>query len=358
MADYTNDNEGASSSSLGGGETQGPNSSEDLRAALMHPLMVKSTILRTMPIEELIVELRRTVILREQGCCFTATSGYGKTYALALAEQELRGLFKDVPIYRHLTENQQYPSIRAFFKRFLTTVGETNIKGETYDLRVRLTNILIDQGRASEMKLDVLLIDEAQEMALQDFCFLKDIGNDLETAGVQLVVAMIGQEPEFSLAIDKLHSAGRLDLISRFTLRRMKFRGLSSQTDIAVLLELIDQQTYPAGTSCAWPQFFVPKAWASGFRMKDQAGRLREALEKLLPNNGIALGVPARQLFVAIRRYVVEIADLERVGKPFTDGLWDMVVQYALIHEAAEISDEGLRRSEKAGQKNNWRASL
>jgi hypothetical protein len=310
---------------------------------LAHPLLVKSVILPTPPICELVTALRRAVMLREQGCCFTATSGYGKSYGLAMAQRELRTLFVDVPIYRHVIDNHQVPSIRAFFKHFLLTVGEPKISGETFDLRVRLENRLIDCGRSSGMKLVVMLIDEAQGMALQDFQFLKDIGNHLEDAGVQLVVIMMGQDPQFAEVIERLRSKGRLDLISRFALRRMAFRGLTTKDDIRKVLSEIDRQEYPLGSGCAWPQFFVEKAWGQGFRMKDQAELLVDALQSCLPGRSLECGVSARQLFLSIRRFLIDFADIEYRGETLPTDLWHTAVDYALIQDAAEIAAEDKR---------------
>lgn len=315
-----------------------------LPALLAHPLLAKGVILPTPPICELVTALRRAVMLREQGCCFTATSGYGKSYGLAMAERELRRLFVDVPIYRHVIDNHQVPSIRAFFKHFLITVGETKINGETYDLRIRLENRLIDSGRSSDMKLIVMLIDEAQEMALQDFQFLKDIGNHLEDAGVQLVVIMMGQDPDFTAVIDKLRAAGRLDLISRFTLRRVQFRGLSTKEDIRALLAEIDRQEHPPGSRCTWPEFFVPNAWRQGFRMEDQTDTLVHALQLCLPEQSLARGVSARQLFLAIRRFLVDYADIEWRGDILPEKLWHTAIDYALIEDAAQIAAEDKRK--------------
>jgi hypothetical protein len=236
------------------------------------------------------------------------------------------------------------PSIRAFFKHFLKTVGECNLSGETYDLRLRLENALIDCGRNSSMKSVVLLIDEAQEMALQDFQFLKDIGNQLEEEGVQLVVIMMGQDPEFTAVIAKLKLAGRLDLISRFTLRHILFRGLSTECDIQAVLNAIDHQEYPIGSGCAWPQAFVPIAWIQGFRMVDQTAKLVHVLKEHLPMQTLANGVSARQFFLAIRRFVIDYADLEIQGKALPDDLWHIAVEYALVEDAAEIAAQNKRK--------------
>jgi hypothetical protein len=309
-----------------------------------HPFLTKGVVLPTKPIGELTGALRRAVILREQGCCFTSTSGYGKSYGLKLAESQLRMMFPDAPIYRHIIDNQQVPSIRAFFKHFLLTVGEVNIKGETYDLRVRLEHRLIDKGLGTRMKLVILLIDEAQEMALQDFQFLKDVGNHLDDAGVQLVVIMMGQDPDFSTAVDKLRAAGRLDLVSRFALRRLKFRGLSTEDDFEALLKQLDTLIYPPGSRCTWTQAFVPNAWERGFRLAGETESLMRALQAALPNHSFKLGVSARQLFLAIRRYLLDYGDRDRVNAVLPSNLWETAVKYALIEDAAEISALEKRR--------------
>jgi len=261
-----------------------------------------------------------------------------------MAQRELGKIFADVPIYRHVVNNHQVPSIRAFFKHFLKTVGEPKLNGETYDLRIRLENLLIDAGRGSSMKLVVLLIDEAQEMALQDFQFLKDIGNQLEDAGVQLVVIMMGQDPDFTAVIDKLRAAGRLDLISRFTLRQVPFRGLNTETDIRTVLSEIDRQEHPPGSRCTWPQSFVPKAWGQGFRMEDQTDTVVYTLQLCLPEQTLAWGVSARQLFLAIRRFLIDYADIELRGEALPDDLWHIAIHYALIEDAAQIAAEDKRK--------------
>lgn len=306
---------------------------------LEHPLFVKNVILPTEPINEMVGAMRRTIMLREQGCCFTATSGFGKSFGLRMAEAQLRKMFPDVPIFLHIIDNQQVPSIRAFFKHFLLNVGIKDIKGETFDLRVRLVSQLEDVGRNSSMRLVVLLVDEAQEMALQDFRFLKDVGNHLERVDVQLVVIMMGQDPDFEKTIERLKRHRRLDLISRFTLRRLRFRGLQTREDFAKLLGLIDQQIYPIGSNCAWPEYFVRNAWQNGFRMVDQLDELLAALSTVIPGGLEGNGVSARQLFLAVRRYLLVYAELDRQRKDAPPDIWQRCVDFALIEDAAIIAN-------------------
>jgi hypothetical protein len=309
---------------------------------LEHPLFTQSIIVPTRSIQTLIGALRRAVMLREQ-LCVSAPSGYGKSYALAMAERELKIIFPTIPIYLHVVNNKQVPSIRGFFTHFLETVGIHNVKGETKDLRIRLINHLIDAGRSSRYKEIVFLIDEAQSMDLHDFQFLKDIGNQLGKVELRLVVITMGQDPEFAQVIDKLRTAGSLDLISRFTLRQIAFCGISSDDDLKFLLQQIDEEEYPLGTGIKWPQYFVPQAWLDGFRMQEQFESIKAALCARLPGNSLESGVPARQLFLAFRRFMLDYVDIEGEGAKLPPDIWQYCIDYALIADAAEIIEEGKR---------------
>ena len=92
--------------------------------------------------------------------------------------------------------------------------------------------------------------------------------------------------------------------------------------------------------------------------MKDQVDYLLKALNSRLPKPGLKGGVSARQLFLAIRRFVVDIADLERKGKVFPASQWDTAVQYALIEDAATIAAEDRDKGLSSGKRKNGKGKL
>lgn len=308
------------------------------RNAIRHPLLSGQVILPTPPITELYKAIKRIILLREPGCCFTARSGVGKSYALAMIDSLVRKEYPEISVFRHVTQNHQVPSIRAFFKHFLRTIKHHDRRGETSDLRERLVNRLIDEGKASGLGIVVLLIDEAQEMALQDFKFLKDIGNELDKEGVQLVAIMMGQEPEFGEVIIKLREQGRLDLVSRFTMRKRDFRALTTLEDFKAVLSSIDKAIFPEGSGCTWPQYFVPAAWEGGLRLENQAMNLLEALKNAAGANSAQAGFPARQLFLAIRALMVDHAATDSLHLKIEPKAWADAAEYALIEDAIAIA--------------------
>ena len=59
-------------------------------------------------------------------------------------------------------------------------------------------------------------------------------------------------------------------------------------------------------------------------------------------------GVPARQLFLAIRRFLIDLCDLDAAGGSMPDDLWDAAIEYALIEEATMIAcNEAPRKAKR-----------
>jgi hypothetical protein len=303
-----------------------------------HPLMTKDVLLPTQPIDELFLAIRRVVILRETGCCFTGHSGVGKSCALDVVEAMLRSEIPGLCVVKHVTHSQQVPSIRAFFKHFLTTIKHSQLRGETYDLRQRLVNWLVDEGRLSGLNMVVLLIDEAQVMTIQDFNFLKDVFNDLNKDGVQLVSILMAQSPDFSEVINILKRERRLDLIGRFAMRILPFRAYNCAVDLEQILQKIDETVYPEGSGITWTEFFFPEAFRSGFRLACQLENFMAAITANAPKTRpMRFDFPARQAFLAIRTFMIDNAGLDATNMEVPPNAWLKAVEYAKIAEAMEI---------------------
>jgi hypothetical protein len=309
-----------------------------------HPAFSQNTVLVTRPISELYQIVRHVLLVRESGCCFTAPSGVGKTRALILLEHLLRERMPQLVIVRHSSWNHQVPSIRAFFKHFLTAVGHAELRGETFDLRHRLVRRLIDLARVSQLPFVVLLIDEANAMRIEDFLFLKDIYNDLDRENVQLVTILMGQDPDFSNVINNLRDKGKSDLISRFARRRQAFRAFDSEEDVAAVFKQYDTSVWPAGTSQTWTQYFMPSAWELGFRLENETAAFFEAVKNCLPYSVQTVDFPARQFFTTLRRYLTVRHHLGGLRSLPKDDLWADAVDFALLADAmAEMKGEAKR---------------
>lgn len=317
------------------------------RAGLLtvnHPLFSPTTVLTTGPIKELYQVVRHVLLVRENGCCFTAQSGAGKTRALMLLEHLLRERMPELVIVRHKSWNHQVPSIRAFFKHFLTAVGHPELRGETFDLRHRLVCMLIDLARSQQSPFVVLLIDEANAMLLADFLFLKDVYNDLDHEGIQLVTIMMGQDPDFSDVIAGLREQGRSDLVSRFARRRHALRLLSGKEEVTSIFKQIDAAVWPPTSGQTWTQFFVPEGWAAGFRLAAETDAFFEAVKACSENSSLSTGFPARQFFGVIRNYLTARQFSDAFGQAPPTDAWEKAIEFALLTDAMDDAKTEAKR--------------
>jgi type II secretory pathway predicted ATPase ExeA len=305
---------------------------------LLHPLMTKDVLLPTKPINELFLAIRRVVAMRETGCCFTGHSGVGKSSALEVVDAMLRIKMPKLCVVHHDTHSQQMPSIRAFFKHFLTSVKHSQLKGETFDLRQRLVNWLVDEAKLSGLNLVVIFIDEAQLMTIQDFNFLKDVFNDLSKDGVQLITILMAQSPDFDSVIDTLKNERRLDLIGRFAMRILPFRAYNCAEDLKLILNGIDMAVFPERSGITWTEFYFPNAFGAGFRLVGQLDSFMHAITTSAPKTKpMHFDFPARQTFMAIRAFMLNNAGADCAGMSVADDAWKKAVEYAKIADAMEM---------------------
>ncbi|GJI93638.1 hypothetical protein RugamoR57_03560 [Duganella caerulea] len=311
-----------------------------IEAIMMHPLFSQDTALVTPPIQELYAHVKRRVILREMSIAFLAPSGAGKSMALTVLEALIKAEFPGICVLTHSTHNQQYPSIRAFFKHFLASVGHREQRGETFDLRQRLLRILADGARVEGKNIIVLMIDEANAMKREDFLFLKDVGNDLADESIQLITVLMGQHPELDIVLEDLAFCRRLDLLSRFGLRKIEMRQCSSAADIKAIFTAIDTHKYPIDSDATWTAYFVPEAYKAGFRLVQQTENCDKTLKKILRyKGGGRTAFPTRQLFAAIRIFLVEMASIDSAEFVVPPDAWLNALGEALIKQASDLAD-------------------
>ena len=329
----------------------------DDESFLSHPLFDHTVLLRTNPSDELYLAVKRIITVRETGCVFTGQSRIGKTDALDRVKAMLLQQYPSMCIYSHDAHNQQLPSIRAFFKHFLATVGHQEKKGETYDLRERLVSLLVDDARTSGTGLVALFIDEDSAMLLADFLFLKDVFNDLSRRGVQLITILMGQAPDMQYLIDDLIARGRGDLVARFANRVIEFRAFNCLADIWTILSGIDCHDYPVGSGNSWTRFFLPYAYQGGFRMIDQSQNFMDAiLQSVSGLSSKKVAFPAGATFFAVRNFFLAATEYDASDIKLPDDIWMNAVRDSLMHEAIARMHSGHVVRAKLGKSRAQRA--
>jgi type II secretory pathway predicted ATPase ExeA len=309
-----------------------------IRAFQQHPINNEASGVRlwTKPIEELNRTIHNAVLRRRSGIWVPASSGDGKTSAVIAVTKDLEEEFDgEIAIVRLNYTGSHAPTIRGFHMQFLSAAGIADTRGETPQLRIRLTNALVDKAAAADDNAVFLFIDEAQQMRPLEMRFLKDLSNDLAMKKTQLVTFLFGQNPELGEAVARLRRTGGFDLVSRFASREVRLRSYSTLGDIADLLDKVDKQLDENGVP--WTAFFLPDAFANGFRLKNEARRLFGALRESMSNSE-HLGYPARQVFWSIQDFLGfqsqnDAPDFKGKRKSWDEAVAESSMRIALEHK-------------------------
>jgi type II secretory pathway predicted ATPase ExeA len=307
-----------------------------IRAFQRHPINNEASGVRlwTKPIEELKITIHNAVLRRRSGIYVPASPGDGKTSAIIVVTDYLDEEFEgEIAIVRLNYIGSHSPTIRGFHIQFLNAAGIADTRGETPALRIRLTNALVDKATAADDNAVFLFIDEAQQMREMEMRFLKDLSNDLAVQKVQLVTFLFGQNPELSDAVARLKRKGGFDLVSRFASREVRLRSYSTLADIVDLLDKVDKKLDDNGVP--WTAFFLPEAFACGFRLKGEARRLFASLRDSM-NNSEHLGYPARQVFWAIQDFLGFQSKNDAPNFKGTRKAWDAAVGESSMRIALE----------------------
>jgi hypothetical protein len=305
-----------------------------------HPLFTHRVLLPTEPVQIFCGTVLRAVLLKQQGLCFTAKSGTGKTSAMFFAKEYLEQEIPGLVVYNHFSENYQVPSIRAFFKNFLKTVGHSQLTGETTTMRMRLVNKIVDDARRSGHGFTVLFIDEAQVISFQDFHFLKDTMNQCDKAGVGMVTVLMAQAPEFQGVRDMMVERQELHLLARFALRICPFETLNEFENIKSIFSMIDDAPYSSDFPVTWTEFFFPIAYSRGFRLAGEAELFYKTYVDACDKRGESVQFPTRQLFATIRIFMLDASGYDAPTPEIPLNRWGIAIHEAQILDALEIANQ------------------
>lgn len=246
---------------------------------LHHPMFRKEVdgCLWTAPVDRLHKRIMRSIVLR-QGSYIEEATGEGKTCAMNLIAPRLPVDMPNLATISYREATNQFPSVRSFFKSFLIELGDQKLNGETYDIRNRVRQKLQEIALQSPWGMVWLWIDEAQAVSDPEFLFLRDIQNDLRSVHADLVVFLSGEAPNLERRLGSIKEEERFCIRQRFAARRLSLEGYKLP-DVKDFFNKIDNAIWPIDSGITWTQFFFPEAFASGFRLIDEATKCMIALQ-------------------------------------------------------------------------------
>jgi hypothetical protein len=216
----------------------------------------------------------------------------------------------------------------AFFDALLTAASgrksAPSITDKRFALICRLTELLqIKQGY-----IVVLFCDEAQRLSKHALEWLRDVHDQLGQQGYRLVTFLVGQ-PQLMEHKAQYQLSGDEQIVARFMIEKLHFRGITDAPDAATCLESYDLTRYPEQTGPFFTEYFYPLAWASGLRLVRSGGHIWNAFAQAhaaaqLPGN---VEIQMDYFTRAIESVLKSGPEWDSIGLELTEAHWEKAVR-------------------------------
>jgi hypothetical protein len=236
----------------------------------LHPLCNQKYLIPTFSIGETYAMVMRVIRRRDSGLVIWGQTRYGKTSAVKYCAKSLGIDFPNFPISIYNARLDIAPKKGDFYTQLLEVVGHARWedKCSVAVKHARLVNFMAAAASADARMVYIVFLDEAQRMEQCHFNWVKDIYNDLMDKGVILLPILVGlkQLIDQKKAFLKSGEEGEA-VVNRFMLYEHPFRGIREKVDFQTSLGFYDIATYPPDSDWSYTRFFLPQAYANGFRL-------------------------------------------------------------------------------------------
>lgn len=290
---------------------------QDIRplAIDQHPVSLQKYIIPTPSLDAFYDRIKKCIRLRTPGAIVHGQPRYGKTYGIRYAMNVLLDDFPNVVMFSFLCHKKASHSESAFFANLLESVGHKAPQAGTISAkRSRLVLFLMEKVDRSGQNLVIVFADEAQRLDVIEYEWLRDVHDELERRGVRMITFLVGQS-QLLHQKNAFRASKETQIIARFMVDEMAFRGLTSVDDVATCLAGYDESMYPMGTDWTYTRFFFPLAFESGFRLVSQAQAIWDAFRdahdeaRLAFMGEIPMQYFTRTVEIALTEYAEQDAD-------------------------------------------------
>lgn len=182
-----------------------------------------------------------------------------------------------------------------------------------------------------------MFADEAQRLDVIEYEWLRDVHDELERRGIRMITLLVGQ-PQLLNQKSALRMSRETQIVSRFMIDEMQFRGIMSADDLATCLAGYDDACYPENSDWPYTRFFLPAAYSTGFRLVNQAAILWAVF--LAAHKAArfehALEIPMQYFARSVEIALLENADLDDYNFALTPEMWRNAVAESNFVSAEE----------------------
>lgn len=302
------------------------------RFLLEHPVLVDRAYFATRAVEAMYDQIESCIRHRDTGRCFVGVPRSGKTWAIEILSSGLRQVFANLVIVSLNAKQHDKSTEKGFFGDFLEDVS-IPFEDKTTALVRRRRCVQHIKTRCAQQDSSTVLVfvDEGQNWHADEFTWIRDLSNDLlKFDSVTLVLVLLAQS-EISLTRSKFRSTNRGDLVGRYLRDPITLGGVQNQDDLEVVLRCCDDPSlheYPDYSGVSYSEFFLPKAYAAGWRLKGESQLFWSSIcDEVARGGGHAFNFGMAWIMNAIRDFLIRAASFDADDFAGVAQMWKTAVK-------------------------------
>jgi len=297
----------------------------------LHPLNQRPITVLTRSIREAFVDICESIKFKRPGYCLMADFRVGKSTSLSMILQKLPEVLPNTAFCLISAQSHTQVTERNFWGDVVMAMGLA-VRGTAQERKNLVRSAVIAACTEVSGRHFVLLIDEGQSWTQREFTWLRDLANQLrEQDGYLMTTVIMGdlRLPELSVEFQ----SNRKDLWARFLTKPKPFFGIRNLEDLKFFLNELDSSQrceYPAGSGISYTEFFLPKAFDQGWRLRNEAAALWDAFERAAKNvNREAENIGMQWVGEAVTRYLTSHMHVDCAHFSPEANAWDLAVEQA-----------------------------
>src|SRR5450631_525477 len=228
-----------------------------LPAVIDHPLTKRHYRVATAAIEAFVKLVEMCVRLMIPGALIHARPRMGKTHAIDYVALHMERHRPELLVLRLSCEHHRTEFEGPFFSALL---GAAGVRDENLNSNAKKRFALMCRLREQLMlrrgNVVVLLCDEAQRLSKHALEWLRDVHDQLDGQGSRLITFLVGQ-PQLLERKAAYQLSGDEQIVARFMIEHLHFRGITDAKDAATCLSSYDCSHYPEQGGPTFTQFFL-----------------------------------------------------------------------------------------------------
>ena len=303
-----------------------------------HPVIEQKYIVPTPSIDEMYLRVKKLIRLRTPGGIIFAHPRFGKTYGIRYVIQVLSEDYPTAVVLSFGCQKKKTHSEDAFFSVLLEAAAHSGaLTGNVTKKRAKLNNRIMELVDRSEYNWFFMFADEAQRLDVIEYEWLRDLHDELERRGVRMITLLVGQ-PQLLNQKSAFRMSRQTQIVSRFMIDEMQFRGIMSADDIATCLAGYDTACFPADSDWSYTRFFFPAAYSTGFRLVNQAAVLWSIFLEahVAARFEYALEIPMQYFARSVEIALLENAERDDYNFMLTPAMWRHAVAESNFVSAQE----------------------